>query len=62
MTETKKRWRVMGLNSYARENYVVAEVATEAEAKRRVAELEARHTATQDEALRDQVWITKVET
>ena len=57
----RTRWRVMGRDTFAREDYIAGEFATEAEAKQRVAELEARHAATQDEAMRDQVWITEVE-
>lgn len=55
------RWRVMGRDTFAREDYTAGEFATEAEAKQKVAELEARHAATQDQALRDDVWIVKVE-
>lgn len=56
----RSRWRVMGRDTFAREDYVAGEFATEAEAKRRVAELQARHAASQDEALRDEVWILEV--
>jgi len=61
-TEARTRWRVMGHDTFSREDYVAGEFATEAEAKQKVAELEARHAATQDEPLRDEVWISKVET
>ena len=54
MTETKKRWLVMGFNSYARENYVVAEVETEAEAKRVMA-------LRQSEPNADHMWIANDE-
>ena len=54
MTETKKRWIVMGFNSYARENYVVAEVETEAEAKRILA-------LRQSEPNADHMWIANDE-
>ena len=54
MTQDKQRWLVMGFNSYARENYVIAEVATEAEAKRILAE-------KQRDANADHMWIAKDE-
>ena len=54
MTETKKRWLVMGFNSYARENYVVAAVETEEQAKRVMAQKQA-------EANADHMWIAKDE-
>ena len=57
----RTRWRVMGRDTFAREDYMAGEYATEAEAKQKVAELEARHATSQDAALRDEVWITKVE-
>lgn len=59
--EQQTRWRVMGRDTFAREDYTAGEFATEAEAKQKVAELEGRHRSTQDEALRDEVWIVKVE-
>lgn len=52
-----KRWRVMGYDTFARESYCVGEYASEAEAR---AELERQRrllAATQDEALRDEVWL-----
>lgn len=51
------RWRVMGYDTFARETYLVGEYASEAEAR---AELERQRrllAATQDEALRDEVWL-----
>ena len=51
------RWRVMGYDTFARESYCVGEYASEAEAR---AELERQRrwlAATQDEALRDEVWL-----
>lgn len=59
--EARTRWRVMGRDTFAREDFTVGEYTTEAEAEQKVSELEARHAATQDAALRDEVWITKVE-
>jgi hypothetical protein len=54
MTDDKKRWLVMGFNSYGRENYVVAECATEDEAKRLMA-------AKQQEPNADHMWVAKDE-
>jgi hypothetical protein len=51
MTDDKKRWLVMGFNSYGRENYVIAEVATEAEAKQILAERQKQPDA-------DHMWIS----
>lgn len=51
------RWRVMGYDTFARESYLVGEYASEAEAR---AELERQRrllAASQDEALRDEVWL-----
>ena len=51
------RWRVIGYDTFARESYCVGEYASEAEAQ---AELERQRrllAATQDEALRDDVWL-----
>jgi hypothetical protein len=50
MTEPRKTWLVMGFNSYGRENYVVGEYATEAEAKRVVEVAQAQPNA-------DHMWI-----
>ena len=58
--EPKSRWRVMGRDTFAREDYVAGEFATEAEAKQKIASMTARHEATQDEALRDELWIIEV--
>lgn len=58
----RTRWRVMARDTFAREEYIAGEYATEAEAKQKVVEIEARHAAMRDEALRDDVWIVKVET
>jgi len=52
-----KRWRVMGYDTFARETYCVGEYASEAEAR---AERERQRrwlAATQDEALRDDLWL-----
>jgi hypothetical protein len=54
MTDGKKRWLVMGFNSYARENYVVGAYATEAEARRAMELAQAQPNA-------DHMWIAKDE-
>ena len=54
MTTEQKKWLVMGFNSYGRENYVVGEYATEAEAKRVLAE-------RQKDANADHMWVVKDE-
>ena len=51
------RWRVMGYDTFASESYYVGEYTSETEA---LAELERQRrllAATQDEALRDDVWL-----
>ncbi|MCB1919583.1 MAG: hypothetical protein KDJ28_06355 [Candidatus Competibacteraceae bacterium] len=56
------RWRVMGYDTFAREIYCVGEYASETEAR---AELERQRrllAATQDEMLRDEVWLVPTET
>ncbi len=55
------RWKVMGEDTFARETYFIGLYETEAAAKAAVAEREARHQLTQDEAVRDTLWIVKVE-
>ena len=55
MTDDKKRWLVMGFNSYGRENYVVGEYATEAEANKVMAERKASDPNA------DHMWVAKDE-
>ena len=50
-------WKVMGYDTFAREEYIVGEYPTRAEAESAVAAAERRHAEHQDEALRDHVWI-----
>lgn len=54
MTEVKKPWIVMGFNSYSRENYVIGEYATEAEAKQVLAE-------KQNDANADHMWVVNAD-
>ncbi len=51
------RWRVMGYDTFARETYCVGEYASEAEAKAELGRQRQLLAATQDEALRDEVWL-----
>lgn len=57
----RTKWRLLGTDTFAREDYIIGAYDTEAEAKQAMAEHEARHALTQDEALRDTLWILKVE-
>ncbi|HSU14102.1 MAG TPA: hypothetical protein VLK66_08395 [Longimicrobium sp.] len=54
-------WRVMGYDTFAREEYVVGEYATRALAQAAVDAAERRQAGFQDEALRDHVWIVPPE-
>lgn len=47
----------MGRDTFAREDFLVGEFATEEEARKRVRELEAANQGSQDEELRDTYWI-----
>lgn len=47
-----RQWKVMGCDTFAREDYFVGAFATEEEARKRLRESEAEVEATQDEALR----------
>lgn len=49
-------WRVMGSDTFAREEFVVGEFATKELAQARLAELEQR-AASQDESVRDSYWL-----
>jgi hypothetical protein len=50
-------WKVWGHDTFAREDYLIGEFPTEAEAQRVAREKEERLARTQDEGLRDEVWI-----
>jgi hypothetical protein len=52
MSEPNKKWLVMGFNSYGRENYVVGEYDSAAEAKRVFQEKQAQPNA-------DHMWIVE---
>jgi superkiller protein 3 len=54
------RWKVMGRDTFAREDFVVGEFATKAEAEARITQLEERTAKTQDESLRDSFWLESV--
>lgn len=51
------RYKVMGHDTFAREDYFVGEFATKEEAEACVRAREERVAKTQDEALRDEFWI-----
>ena len=55
------KWRVMGRDTFAREDFVAAEFATEKEAEEYVRAREARLVKIQDEGLRDEYWIVPPE-
>ena len=55
------KWRVMGRDTFAREDFVAAEFATQKEAEEYVRAKEAAVEKTQDEALRDEFWIVRPE-
>jgi tetratricopeptide (TPR) repeat protein len=51
------KWKVMGCDTFSREEYLVGEFATEKEALARMRASEARAEKTQDDGLRDRYWI-----
>ena len=51
------KWKVMGRDTFAREDYFVGAFETEEEARKCLRDSEAKVEATQDEALRDTYWI-----
>lgn len=54
------RYKVMGHDTFAREDYFVGEFATKAEAEACVRVREERVEKTQDAALRDEFWIEEL--
>jgi len=54
-----KRWKLMGHDTFAREDYVVGVYDSRAQAEAELRTREARHAATQDEGLRDELWIVE---
>ena len=50
-------WKVMGYDTFAREEYLVGEYPTRQLAEAAVEAAERRHAEFQDEPLRDQVWV-----
>ena len=56
-----KRWRVMGYDTFARESYCMGEYASEAEARAELERQQRSLAATQDEALRDEVWLAPLD-
>lgn len=51
------RWHVMSYDTFARETYCIGEYATETEARMELERQRRLLAATQDEALRDEVWL-----
>lgn len=54
-------WRVLGYDRFAREEYLIGEFPSRALAEAAAREAERRHGLTQDEPLRDDVWIVAPE-
>ena len=52
-----RKWRVMGRDTFAREDFVAAEFATEEAAHDFLRAKEAAIAKTQDQGLRDEYWI-----
>jgi len=52
-----RKWKVFGRDTFAREDYFIGEFLTEEEARQAARQAAERHARTQDEALRDEVWI-----
>jgi len=50
-------WKVLGYDTFAREEYPIGEYPTRALAEAAARKAEERHARFQDEALRDHVWI-----
>ena len=60
MTASRK-WTVMGRDTFAREDFVAGEFATEEEANDFIRAKEAAIAKTQDQGLRDEYWIQSSE-
>ena len=60
MTASRK-WTVMGRDTFAREDFVAGEFATEEAAQDFIRAKEAAIEKTQDEGLRDEYWIQSSE-
>jgi hypothetical protein len=54
-------WRVLGYDRFAREEYLIGEFPSRALAEAAAGEAARRHERTQDEPLRDDVWIVDPE-
>ena len=50
-------WKVYGRDTFAREDYLVGEFPSEADAQAALEKIAERLARTQDEPLRDEVWI-----
>ena len=60
MTASRK-WTVMGRDTFAREDFVAGEFATEEAANDFIRAKEAANAKTQDEGLRDEYWMQSSE-
>jgi hypothetical protein len=61
MTTSRGKWKVMGRDTFAREDYFVRTFATEQEARDFVRAREAAVEQNQDEGLRDAFWVVPPE-
>ena len=57
LTMPDSSWRVLGYDRFAREEYLIGEFPSRALAEAAAREAKRRHERTQDEPLRDDVWI-----
>jgi hypothetical protein len=58
MTASRK-WKVMGRDTFAREDFVAGEFATEEAARDFILTKEASIAKTQDQGLRDEYWLVQ---
>ena len=56
-----RKWKVMGRDTFAREDYAVGEFPSEQAAREWVRAREAANERTQDEGVRDEYWVVPSE-
>lgn len=56
-----RKWKVMGRDTFSREDYVVGEFPSEQAAREWVQAREAANEKTQDEGVRDEYWVVPSE-